>query len=255
MKKILLLLVITVVAVSCKNETKKTVENNTVKEIKKESFPEELGKVFEKHGGIDTWRNAKVLSFNKGEETITSDLQSRKIVISSPKYSLGFDGKTVWLDEAEEGTFKGNPSFYSNLYFYFYAMPFVLSDDGITYEKTADLVFEGVNYPGFKISFKADKGSSPDDNYKLYYNPETYQMEWLAYTATFNSKKPSDNFNIIRYNNWNTVNGLVLPKAITWYKKDENSVPTEPARPATEFTLPLISKAKLADSFYEKPVK
>ena len=80
-------------------------------------------------------------------------------------------------------------------------------------------------------------------------------MEWLAYTATFNSKKPSDNFNIIRYNNWNTVNGLVLPKAITWYKKDENGLPTEPARPATEFTLPLLSKAKLADSFYEKPVK
>jgi hypothetical protein len=44
-----------------------------------------------------------------------------------------------------------------------------------------------------------------------------------------------------------------LPKEITWYKKDENGVPTEPARPATEFTLSLISQAKLADSFFEKP--
>ena len=168
---------------------------------------------------------------------------------------MGFNGKDVWLDEGEKGTFKGNPSFYHNLFFYFYAMPFVLSDDGITYEKIAPLTFEGVDYPGYKMSFKASVGSSPDDNYKLYYNPKTYQMEWLAYTATFMTKKPSDKFNLIRYNNWNTVNGLILPKEITWYKVGENGVPTEPARPATEFKKAMISKAKLADSFYEKPVK
>lgn len=31
--------------------------------------------------------------------------------------------------------------------------------------------------------------------------------------------------------------------------------PTEPARPSTEFTLPLVSQGKLADSFYAKPVE
>ena len=77
----------------------------------------------------------------------------------------------------------------------------------------------------------------------------------VRYTVTFRSKKPSDKFKMIRYNKWENVNGLMLPKEITWYKKDENGVPTEPARPATEFTLSLISQAKLADSFFEKPVK
>ena len=61
------------------------------------------------------------------------------------------------------------------------------------------------------------------------------------------------NYNLIRYNAWESVEGLILPKEITWYKKDDNGMPTEPARPATKFTLPLISKAKLADSFFEKP--
>lgn len=252
MKKILLLLIV-VIAVSCKKETKKDVKKEIVVEVKKENFPEELGKVFEKHGGIKAWRKAQVLSFNKGEEVHTSDLHSRKIVINSPKYSLGFDGKEVWLDEETKGDYKGNPSFYYNLYFYFYAMPFVLADDGITYTKVDDLFFEGTNYPGYKISYASDKGTSPDDNYIVYYNPKTYQMEWLAYTVTFRSKKPSDKYKIIKYNKWENVNGLVLPKEITWYIKDEKGMPTEPAKPAVEFTLPLVSQGKLSDSFFMKP--
>jgi hypothetical protein len=80
-------------------------------------------------------------------------------------------------------------------------------------------------------------------------------MEWLGYTVTYRSKKASDKFKMIKYDNWNNVNGLILPTEITWYKSDENGMPTEPARPATVFTLPLISQGKLADSFFEKPVK
>ena len=254
MKKVFLLLAI-VILVSCKNEAKKGVKKDVVKEIKKENFPDELAKVFAKHGGINTWRKAQVLSFNKGEEVHTTDLHSRKIVINSPKYSLGFDGNEVWLDEEKEGNYKGNKDFYYNLYFYFYAMPFVLADNGITYDKVDDLTFEETNYPGYKISYASNKGTSPDDNYIVYYNPKTYQMEWLAYTVTFKSKSPSDKYNIIKYNKWENVNGLVLPKELTWYKKDEKGMPTEPARPATEFTLPLVSQGKLADSFFEKPTK
>ena len=248
MKKIFLLLII-LLTVSCKNESKK--ETNAVAE----SFPTELNKVFEKHGSINVWKKAQVLSFNKGEEAHTSDLHSRKIVINSPKYSLGFNGKKTWLSQEDSTAFKGNKDFYYNLYFYFYAMPFVLADDGIVYEKVDDLTFNGTNYPGYKISYKANVGTSPDDNYIVYYNSETYKMEWLAYTVTFKSKKPSNKYNIIKYNKWENVNGLILPKEITWYKKDEKGNPTEPAKPATKFTLPLVSQGKLADSFFEKPVK
>jgi hypothetical protein len=134
-------------------------------------------------------------------------------------------------------------------------MPFVLADDGIKYKKVADLIFEEVKYPGYKISYNADKGTSPDDNYIIYYHPETYQMEWLAYTVTFTSKTPNDSYKIIKYNKWENVNGLVLPKEITWYKKDKNGMPTEPAKPATKFTLPLVSQGKLGASFFEKPAK
>jgi hypothetical protein len=253
MKKVFLLIVL-IIAISCKSEAKKETEKEIaeVAEVK-ESFPEEIGKIFETHGGMNNWRSAKVLSFNKGEEAHTVDLQTRKTVVNHPDYSLGFEGKEVWLSEENKGDYKGNPEFYYNLYFYFYAMPFVLADDGIIYEKVDGITFEDVTYPGYKISYEANIGTSPDDNYIVYYNPKNYQMEWLAYTVTFNSKEPSNRYNLIRYNAWESVEGLILPKEITWYKKDDNGMPTEPARPATKFTLPLISKAKLADSFFEKP--
>jgi hypothetical protein len=239
MKKTVLLVIITIVLIACK-------ENNP---------PESFSKMFDKHGGINTWRKAQTLSFNKGEEVHTTDLHSRKTVINTPKYSLGFDGEDVWLDEVEEGIYKGNPTFYYNLYFYFYAMPFVLADNGIIYKKVDDLVFEGTKYPGYKISYKANIGSSPDDNYKVYYNPKTYQMEWLAYTVTFTAKESNNDYHLIKYNKWEDVDGFLLPKEITWYKMDEKGMPTKPERPATEFTLPLISQGRLADSFFEKPVK
>ena len=253
MRKIAVLIVFSLIIISCKKETKKDTKEDAV--IQKENFPDDLAKVFENHGGINTWRKAQILSFNKGEEVHTTDLHSRKTVVNSPKYSLGFDGKEVWLDEEEKGTYKGNPTFYYNLYFYFYAMPFVLADDGIIYEKAEDLVFEGIKYPGYKISYKANVGTSPDDNYIVYYNSKTYQMEWLAYTVTFKSKKPSDNLRWIKYHTWENVNGLVFPKKITWYQKDENGLPSVPKGKALEFTLPLVSQGKLADSFFEKPVK
>lgn len=258
MKKIAFVFILGLVVVSCKKEIKKETKTNAKTEIVEKvntDIPEELNKVFKTHGGLTVWNSIQILSFNKGEEAHTADLKTRKTVINSPKYSLGFDGTEVWLDEENKGDYKGNPEFYYNLYFYFYAMPFVLADDGIIYEKTEAITFDGVNYPGYKISYKANVGTSPDDNYIIYYNPENHQMEWLAYTVTFNSKAPSEKYNLIRYNKWENVNGLILPKEITWYKKDDNGMPTEPARPATEFTLPLASKAKLADSFFEKPKK
>tara|TARA_B100000809_G_scaffold178394_1_gene175988 strand:+ start:923 stop:1690 length:768 start_codon:yes stop_codon:yes gene_type:complete len=255
MKKRTLLIIFSIVIVSCTNKSKKDLETETIVEVNKEVFPIELEKVFDKHGSVNTWRKAQTLSFNKGEEIHTADLHSRKTVINTPNYSLGFDGKDVWLDEVEKGVYKGNPTFYYNLYFYFYAMPFVLADDGIIYKKVNDLVFEGRKYPGYKISYKTNIGSSPDDNYKVYFNPKTYQMEWLAYTVTFTSKESNNDYHLIKYNKWEDVDGFLLPKEITWYKMDEKGMPTKPEKSATEFTLPLVSKGKLADSFFEKIVE
>jgi hypothetical protein len=120
-------------------------------------------------------------------------------------------------------------------------------------KKTTPITFNDKTYPGYKISYNSNVGTSPDDNYFIYFNPDTNLMEWLGYTVTYFSKKPTVKTNLIRYNSWENVNGLLLPKAITWYEKDNNGNPIAPSKPATEFSLPLISSESLPDSFFAKP--
>ena len=245
MNKIIVLSIAIMALVSCKKAPapiKKQTKN----------YPEVFSKIFNKHGGIDKWNELNQLSFVKGKETHTIDLRTRKSLIESENYSLGFDGKNVWLTAKDSLSFKGNKDFYYNLYFYFYAMPFVLADDGIIYEKSKPLVFENKSYPGIKISYKANIGSSPDDNYYMYYNPDTFQMEWLQYSVTFFSKKTSSKLNTIRYNDWLNVDDLLLPNSLTWYKKDTNGNITVPDRAPVKFSNQTISKQKASVSiFYE----
>lgn len=246
MKKILLLVITSITLLSCKETPTKKSKNKT-------PFPEHLSKVFEMHGGIDKWKELRQLSFDKGNEKHLVDLQSRKSLITSDNYTIGNNGKDVWLQQKDSTSFRGNKDFYHNLFFYFYAMPFVLADDGITYEEATPLTFENIYYPGFKISYKANVGSSPDDNYYLYYNPKSYKMEWLAYSVTYFSKKASDKTNLIRYNDWVNVDGFTLPKSINWYKKDENNIPIEPAGAPMIFSNQKVSTKKLDDSLFNQP--
>lgn len=256
MRKLITLFLLVVLVAACKTETKKEVKEEVKEEVKKEpTYPKVLGEVLEKHGGIDAWRKAKFLTYKLKDQEHTTDLQTREAVVHGENFSLGYDGKEVWLSQKDSTAFKGNPEFYYNLYFYFYAMPFVLADDGIVYSEMDPISFEGVTYPGIKISYKANVGVSPDDNYFIFYHPETKQMAWLGYTVTYYSKKPSKKFNIIRYNDWENVNGFILPKSITWYKKNEQGVPTEPAGEPTVFSSAVISQAPLADNFFSKPAE
>ena len=122
-----------------------------------------------------------------GKETHTTNLYSRKDRIDASNFSMGFDGEQVWLLD-ENGNYKGDPVFYHNLIFYFYAMPFILADNGIVYGETEDLVFQGKRYPGIRISYEVGVGTSYKDEYFIHYDPETYQMTWLGYTVTYRER-------------------------------------------------------------------
>jgi len=233
MKKIVLLILLAALFVSCKNETK--VESTEIKTLTKEDittsiYPESITKVFDAHGGIDNWNKMKSLSFTmekpNGKEVTTTNLKTRAELIDTPSYAMGYDGENLWVSEKDGNEYKGNAKFYKGLMMYFYAMPFIVGDDGIIYEETDPLVFEGNSYPGILISYEAGVGESPDDQYVVYYNAETGQMEWLSYTVTFGKDEKSTDFRYIRYNDWQTINGLVMPKSISWYNY-ENNIPTD----------------------------
>lgn len=221
-----------------------------------ERFPEKLNSMFSAHGTYEYWDTMNQLSFDllkKGGATETHlvDLKSRKTLISSSKFTIGFDGNDVWMNA--EGKFPiERARFYHNLYFYFYAMPFVLGDPGITYSKVKDLSFENKTYTGYKITYGSNVGDSPDDNYFVYFDKASQQMSWLGYTVTYGDDKPSTEIHYIKYTDWQKVNGLLLPKKLQWYDS-ENNLPVTPSN-AADFENISVSEKMIEASKFVKPV-
>lgn len=223
---------------SCENTPEKSTTTVTTP-----VYPESLTKVLEHHGGLDHWQAMNSLSYElvkpEGNEKQMIDLKSRAERIESTHFISGFDGEKYWV--MADSTYEGDPKFYTNLMFYFYAMPFVLADPGIQYTSVEDLIFEGKRYPGIHISYEDNIGISPKDEYIIHYDPNTYEMSWLGYTVTyFNEKKEEGNsaapssYRWIRYNDWMEKNGIKLPQSLTWYST-KDGLPEEP-KPSRKFT-------------------
>ncbi len=219
------------------------------------SYPEALQKIFTKHGGLDQWQKMKTLSYEiekeGGNEKQTIQLHDRRERIEAETFITGFDGNNFWL-EADTSVYKGNPIFYHNLIFYFYAMPFVVADDGIIYSEAKPLVHDGQTYPGIRISYESGVGVSPKDEYFIHYNPETFQMEWLGYTVTYYSDKKSDKLGWINYDDWQTYNGLLLPHSMGWHKMKEGKL--VPSKRRTFLNVEISTEDKDA-TFYQKTEK
>lgn len=256
MKKSILIVISLFFFIACKENkpAKEEVAETVKKEIKLPDYPEDIAAVFEKHGGIRSWKSMKSLEYEivrpNGNEKQTIDLISRNDLIETEKYTIGFDGQDSWVKQ-DSAYYNRNPRFYHNLMFYFYAMPFVLGDNGITYEKAEDLVYEGVSYPGYKISFGTGVGDAPDDNYYIHYDSETKQMAWLGYTVTFGRGESNDNVHYIRYNDWKEFNGLVLPNTLTWFQNEGTKLVAP--RNTVEFTNVKVSDERVDMTIFDKP--
>lgn len=255
MKNISLLLLVTVLFISCKQDTKKNNSSEETIEVITKMYPKNISKIFDAHGSFDTWNSMQSLEFTMpkpdGDEITTINLKSRESLIKMPNHTIGFDGNELWLLKKDTISYNGNPRFYYNLMFYFYAMPFVLADDGIVYKDVEPLTFEGKDYPGILISYEAGVGESPDDEYILYYNPETYKMEWLGYTVTYFSKEKGKEFHYIKYGAWQDIDGIKLPKTLSWYNY-ENGLPTT-KRNDVQFVNVKLSKNKPIDDMFKVP--
>lgn len=249
------------VYVSCKEAPKygpvDTDRATNEPEVGSKDYPAVLKKVFAAHGGLDLWQSFRTLSFviPKGseKERHTIDLRTRKEhIYFSPELAIGFDGKGVWIKDKNQ-IYSGDPVFYHNLMFYFFAMPYVLADEGIHYEPTADLTFEGTSYPGIKIGFGDGVGISPKDEYYLYYHPQTHKMMWLGYTVTYGTDTTSNQIKYIQYKNWTKYKGLLLPSGLTWYKTEDNA-PTSPST-MIQFDSITLYKGMPKTPIYEKPLE
>ncbi len=221
--KNLTFLAILALTIACQPATQnETAEQETSAYQKPAHHSESLTKVFKAHGGYEQWSTMKSLSYTKAEESTITNLQNRMIRIESPEQTIGFDGQEVWV--TPDTVDVGRARFYHNLFFYFYAMPFVVGDPGAIYENVEAKELDGKTYDGIKISYGENIGDAPDDNYIIWFDQQTGQMEWLMYTVTYRSGEPSDKYSLIKYGNWNEFNGLLLPTTLQWFLYDGETV-------------------------------
>ena len=258
MKNYLILALTLIIVLACKQETKPVVNADYFEEkldITTSIYPENVTKILNAHGGIDQWNTFNTLVFTMkkpiGDETTTTDLKDRRSLIETDAFKIGYTGKEAWLINKGENKYEGNPQFYYNLMFYFYAMPYVLADDGITYTNVEPLKVDSKTYPGIKISYAAEVGESPEDEYIMYYDAETNKMTWLGYTVTYFTKEKSKDWHFIKYTNWQMVNEMLLPKTLEWYNADGFIIGDK--RNDLLFTDVILTKNKLENTVFAKP--
>ena len=193
-----------------------------------DQYPQELIDGFNAHGGLKNWKKMKSLSYSllndDKKEIHKVDLQNRKVNLENPDWSLGFDGKEVWVSPSKEAFGNGSPRFYHNLIFYFYAMPFVLADEGIIYEVLPKDSLNGKLYTPIKISYNVGIGDAPEDEYIAYFDAETHIMGALLYTVTYYSGNKSDKYKALIYNDWKEINGILLPASMKGFKYEDGQL-------------------------------
>ncbi|WP_323824189.1 DUF6503 family protein [Algoriphagus sp. C2-6-M1] len=216
----------------------------------------EFTSILEAHGDWQKWHHAKAESYAMIHEGVMTqedafiNLDSRKIRLSNSEFEIGFDGNQTWISPTRDA-YKGNSvRFYHNLYFYFFNIPYVFTDPGVTVEKVADKSLNGKKYPTYQAKFDPSTGSSPNDQYFMLINPETNRLEYLLYTVTyFGNENPP--FSALKYEDYRNSDGVYFPRILTGYTFENDS--TKNVKYQVTFADALLLDEEFDAEIFEKP--
>lgn len=216
----------------------------------------EFTAVLDAHGEWQKWYNAKAESYaliHEGimiEENAFINLESRKIRLSTRDFEIGFDGNQTWISPNREAYSGESLKFYHNLYFYFFNIPYVFTDQGVTVEKVADKSLNGKKYPTFQAKFDANTASNTKNQYFMLVNPETNRVEYVLYTV------PSDDgevppFSALKYEDYRNSNSVFFPRILTGYTIENDS--TKILKYQVTISDALLSDDEFSEEIFEKP--
>jgi hypothetical protein len=188
-------------------------------------YPAELVKMWDAHGGLDTWKKMSLLTYHfaSGEkkEIHFIDLNNRKVLINGDGYDIGFDGENAWISPDKSNYPNARPRFVHNLYFYFHSLVFLVADPGTNYNVKGLKKIDEKDFLEISITYGENVGDSPEDEYILLLNPDTHKLEQILYTVTYYSKEKSKKYSGLKYTAWKDVNGLLLPTEMKGYTYEE----------------------------------
>ena len=201
----------------------------------------QLDRCLDAHGGLAKWRGfAGVeydLTWKSAKETRTDhqlfDLQTRSGLITSGKYTLGKSGGEVWVKPGLDALGGTPPRFYMGTPFYFFGMPFVFADPGAKQESLGRKMFQGKEYDAVTITFAKGTGDTSDDYYVAYIDRATAHLKMVYYVVTYPAMRKGRPVSqlephAIVFEDWQTVDGLLVPKTAPFYKWTGSEIEGEP---------------------------
>ena len=216
------------------------------------------------HGGIETFRQFGTLEYDlknfPGPKAALNDhqlfdLYSRRVLVTSNTYKIGFDGEQVWITAPEA---LGMPArFYAFTPFYFFGLPFFFADPGCKHESLGSKTLDGNEYDAIRFTYEAGIGDTPDDNYVAYFDKETHLLKLVHYIVTypaFSGGKSPDELgrHAIVYDEWQKVKGLLVPKRITSHGWQEDKLISESPR-SFSYENVTFKKEQPAAELFTKP--
>ncbi len=154
-------------------------------------------------------------------------------LITSEKYTLGSNGKEVWIKPGLDALGGTPPRFYMWTPFYFFGMPFVFADPGAKQESLGKKSFRGQEYDAVRITFAKGTGDTPDDYYVAYIDPVTAHLKLVYYVVTYpamRKDRPVSQLepHAIVFEDWQKADGLLVPKTAPFYKWTGSDIEGEP---------------------------
>ena len=218
------------------------------------------------HGGLTKWRSFGGLAFDltwktaKGErhDHELFDLHNRSALITGAKYTLGRNGDEVWIKPGLDALGGTPPRFYVGTPFYFFGMPFVFADRGAKQESLGKKRFRGQDYDAVRITFTKGTGDTSDDYYVAYIDPMTGHLKLVYYVVTYPAIRKGRAIadlqpHAIVFDEWQTVDGLLVPKVAPFYKWTGTDVAGEPLG-RLEFSHVQFTKEEPDLAKFKKPV-
>ena len=225
----------------------------------------QLHEAIKAHGGVEAFRQFGTLQYDlKGfpfgpkaplNDRQLFDLYSRRALITSSTYKIGSDGEHVWITDPEA---LGMPArFYAFTPFYFFGLPFFFADPGCKHESQGTKTLDGKEYDVVKFFYEAGIGDTPDDNYVAYFDKETHLLKLVHYIVTypaFTGGKSADELerHAIVYDEWQKVNGLLVPKKVTSQGWQEGKLISESPR-SFSYENVTFKKEQPAAGLFTKP--
>ena len=210
----------------------------------------------EAHGGLAAWQRYGTLAYDlvrpDERETHLVDLRDRNVRVEAADFTIGAQGRDVWITP-DTSAYDGNARFYSSLYFYFFAIPYVLADPGANAERLPARTLDGTTYDVVKVSYDAGVGDSPDDYYIAHFDQTTGQLGFILYTVTFGKDGPNERFGSLKYDAWQTVGGVEVPAQFTSYRWDAENETFGARRGTTRFENVRLDPARPDASAFAPP--